>query len=79
MATVTAVGGRNDLCATLLPDLANAVDRGRRQIGPVYEHDHSRIRFRRECTQPAPKRGAAPELPVGTVDSWGGGGHVVRA
>ena len=79
VAAVAAVGGRDDLGAALPPDLEHAVDRGRRQVGPVAEDDDCSGRLGRERAQAATERGAAPALPVGAVDGRRRGGHVVRA
>ena len=68
MAPVALVGRGHDLGAALLPDLEHAVDRGRRQVRAVGEHDDRGLDVVAERLQAAAERCASSALPLGAVD-----------
>ena len=65
MAAIAVVGGRDDLRAAFAPDLDDAIDRRRRQVGPVREDDDRRRDVSAEGPEPAAQRRPAAALPLG--------------
>ena len=61
------------------PLLDDAVDRRRREIGPVGEDDDRRFDLRAESREAAAERRSRPELPLGTADGPLAGLELVRA
>ena len=67
MAALAAVGCGHDLAAGLPPRADDAVDRRRRKVGTVGEHDDRGLRVGGERLETAAKRRARPELPLRAV------------
>lgn len=78
MEANTPVRGGDDVRAALAPGRDHALDRLRREVRPVGEHDHRRLRLGGERAEPAAQRRADPALPLLAAHRAGIGLHVVR-
>ena len=79
MPAVAAVRRRHDLRTALAPDVEHAVDRGRRQVRAVGEHDDGGLDVVAEGSQAAPERRSAAALPLGAANDPCGRLDIVRA
>jgi len=79
MEANASVGGGDHVRIARAPGRDDALDRLRREVRPVGEHDHSRLRLGGERAKAAPQRRADPELPLLAAHRAGIGLHVVRA
>lgn len=74
-----SVGRGDHVLVVCPPGRDDAVDRFRRELRAIGEHDHGRLGLARERTQAAAKRGAWAALPLGTENRPRGGLDFVRA
>ena len=77
MTARAAVARGDDPLALLAPRRDHALDRLRREVGPVGEHDHGGLGVERG--QAAAEGGSGASLPVGAADDARVGLDVVRA